>query len=76
MSVYTSKITVKGQVTVPAEIRNMLAISPGDEVEFKITDHSVQISSRQRFDSDYHEYITHTLIEWKLESDRRQFDAL
>jgi AbrB family looped-hinge helix DNA binding protein len=32
------KVTTKGQVTVPKEIRDRLGIEPGDEVEFEETD--------------------------------------
>ena len=31
---FTAKITSKGQVTLPKEVRRRLGIGPGDEVEF------------------------------------------
>ncbi|MFQ6026864.1 MAG: AbrB/MazE/SpoVT family DNA-binding domain-containing protein [Dehalococcoidia bacterium] len=31
----TAKITSKGQITLPQEVRKRLGIGPGDEVEFR-----------------------------------------
>ena len=31
-----SKLTSKGQVTIPAEVRNHLSLQPGDTVEFVV----------------------------------------
>lgn len=33
-----SKVTAKGQVTIPKEVREKLGIHPGDDVEFKERD--------------------------------------
>ena len=34
----TTKITARGQVTVPERMRKALQLSPGDEVEFQLND--------------------------------------
>ena len=34
----TTKITARGQVTVPERMRKALQLSPGDEVEFQLID--------------------------------------
>ena len=34
----TTKITARGQVTVPERMRKALQLSPGDEVEFRLND--------------------------------------
>lgn len=31
-----SRLTRKGQVTIPKEIREVLEVAPGDEVEFRV----------------------------------------
>lgn len=33
-----SRVTTKGQVTIPKEVRENLGIEPGDEIEFEETD--------------------------------------
>jgi AbrB family looped-hinge helix DNA binding protein len=35
----TSRVTSKGQVTIPAEIRSALAIEQGDDLVFELTTH-------------------------------------
>jgi AbrB family looped-hinge helix DNA binding protein len=37
------RITTKGQVTIPQEIREKLGLHPGTEVEFDIVDDTVRI---------------------------------
>lgn len=37
------RITSKGQVTIPIEIRERLGLLPGSEVEFEVDDGSVRI---------------------------------
>jgi AbrB family looped-hinge helix DNA binding protein len=38
------KVTTKGQVTIPQEIRNRLGIYPGTDVEFSIDGDNVRIT--------------------------------
>lgn len=40
---YIRKVTTKGQVTIPAEIRHRLDIKPGDRVAFRMTDDTVEL---------------------------------
>ncbi len=41
-----SKITAKGQTTVPLEVREALGLRPGDRVEYVIRDGKVEIFAR------------------------------
>lgn len=41
MELANMKITTKGQVTIPAEIRDELGLLPYTEVEFEVTDGAV-----------------------------------
>jgi AbrB family looped-hinge helix DNA binding protein len=41
------RVTIKGQVTIPKEIRNRLGIGPGSEVEFVEQDNVVLLRRRQ-----------------------------
>lgn len=40
---YVRKVTTKGQVTIPAEIRRAFDIEPGDRVAFRVTDDVVEL---------------------------------
>ncbi len=47
MQLRKATITSKGQVTIPKDIRDMLKIGPGDQIDFIISDEgAVLISSR------------------------------
>ncbi len=45
----TTKMTSKGQVTIPKEIRDKLELQPGDTLEFKLEDNNtVQVRAVNR----------------------------
>jgi antitoxin PrlF len=46
MKEYTSVVTRKGQVTIPAEIRRALSLQEGDKVAFEVEDDRVRIARR------------------------------
>lgn len=37
------RVTSKGQVTIPLEVRRRLGIAPGSEVEFELDDHGARL---------------------------------
>ena len=43
----TSTLTVKGQVTIPVEIRRLLNLQAGDRVAFIITDDRIALERRE-----------------------------
>lgn len=43
----TSSVTVKGQVTIPAELRRELGLKPGDRVEFARKGGKILIQRRE-----------------------------
>jgi AbrB family looped-hinge helix DNA binding protein len=44
----TSSVSPKGQVTIPAEIRQLLGVRPRDRVAFEVTDGQVFIRPARR----------------------------
>jgi antitoxin PrlF len=44
------RVTSKGQVTIPLQVRRRLGIEPGSEVEFEIVDDGVRLVRRPRRD--------------------------
>lgn len=40
------RVTSKGQVTIPQDVRRRLGIEPGSEVQFEVDDHGVRIVRR------------------------------
>ena len=43
----TSTITTKGQVTIPAEMRRKLGLSPGDRIAFELVDGAIRLVRRE-----------------------------
>lgn len=43
MEEYIRTVTTKGQVTIPAEIRRLLQVAPGDKVVFRVTEGGVEL---------------------------------
>ncbi len=42
---YVRTVTSKGQVTIPAEIRRLLEMEPGDRVVFRVTEDRVELQT-------------------------------
>ena len=50
----SSSLTIKGQVTIPAEIRNKLGFKPGDKIGFVIeNDHVVLYRKESKIESAF-----------------------
>ena len=64
-----STLTVKGQATIPAEVRKALLLHPGDRVIFKITDNKAIIAKAEPFDHHYYASLSSTLSEWNSKDD-------
>jgi AbrB family looped-hinge helix DNA binding protein len=52
-----SKITQKGQVTIPKHIRSLLELGPSDEVEFVLNGNEVTIRKKQGSIDNLHKYV-------------------
>lgn len=71
-----SKLTIKGQATIPAEVRAALQLEPGDAVTFEIKDHRAVIAKAKSFDYVYHKALSDTLVEWNSEEDDEAYRDL
>ena len=47
--VETTKITSKGQATIPKSVREVIGVEPGDKISFIVCDDSVQVVSANKF---------------------------
>lgn len=43
-----AKMTTKGQITIPKEVRHRLGLRPGDELEFVVDDRRITLKKRLR----------------------------
>lgn len=71
-----SKISIKGQVTIPASIRKAMGVKPGDLIAYKLQGKTVKLEKIEPFDAAYHSAITETLEEWNSPEDDEAFNDL
>lgn len=71
------RLTAKGQVTLPREVRKALGLQPGDSVSFEIAkDGSVSIFRAERMDQFFHLSLFQGLEEWSRDQRDSVFRSL
>ena len=73
---HVSKISIKGQITIPKEIRNAIGIKPGDLITYELRGETVKLRRVNPFDSLFHFAISETLEEWNSPEDEEAFNDL
>jgi len=72
-----SKITAKGQTTVPREVRTALKSGPGDLIAWDIgSDGRVAVRRIQPLDVEYLQAVQGTLSEWHSAEDEKAYGEL
>ncbi len=71
-----SKLSSKGQVTIPKAVRETLGLNPGDRVGYEIGENGVRIVRVEPFDAAFHVAVSGTLEEWASPEDEDAFADL
>jgi len=72
-----AKLSSKGQITIPAKIRQKLHLTPGDTLAWDIKEEgSVSVRRVEPIDLDYLSAISDTLSEWNSEADEKAYHDL
>ena len=71
-----SKLSSKGQVTIPASIRAAMNLEPGDFIAYDLNGKIVKLKKVEPFDAAYHAAIAETLEEWTSPEDEEAFNDL
>ena len=72
-----SRLSSKGQVTIPKEVRDSLGLEPGDFVTYQLADgDSVILRRVEPYDAAYHLAVSETLEEWGSAEDDEAFRDL
>jgi antitoxin PrlF len=73
---HVSKLSAKGQVTIPIEIRKAMGIEPGDLVAYKLQGQCIKLKRITPFDAVFHSAVSETLEEWSSPDDEEAFNDL
>lgn len=71
-----SRLSSKGQVTIPREVRNKVGLKPGDLVVYEVKGGVVTLKRGQPFDAAFHAALSSTLDEWVSPEDDEAFRDL
>ena len=71
-----SRLSSKGQVTIPREIRAALHLKAGDLVAYDLKDGKAILRRAEPFDAAYHSALSETLEEWGSVDDDKAFHDL
>jgi len=71
-----SRISAKGQITLPKVVREAIGASPGDTVVYEVEGNAVRLRRIDPFDVEFHEALARTLDEWTSDEDEAAFGDL
>ena len=71
-----SRISTKGQITIPKKIRETIGVKPGDLVAYEIDKGVVTLKRVEPFDFALHTALSETLDEWASSEDDNAFKNL
>jgi antitoxin PrlF len=72
----TSRISRRGQVTIPKKIRETLGAVPGDLISYEVDGGIVALKCADKLDTIYHGVLSQTLDEWNSADDDEAFRDL
>lgn len=71
-----SRLTSKAQTTIPREVRERLALGPGDVIVYEIDGDQIRIRKQEALDVSYLRSLQTTLSEWDSPDDAEAYDDL
>ena len=71
-----SRLSSKGQVTIPVEVRERLGLQPGDVVVYEVEGDRAILCRAEPFDIAFHAALSQTLDEWTSDEDEDAFRGL
>ena len=71
-----SRLSRKGQVTIPKAVRETLQLNPGDLVAYQVSGGVVTLRRLEPFDESFHAALADTLEEWASPEDDEAFRDL
>ena len=75
-TVHISRVSSKGQVTLPKKVRDAIGVGPGDAVAYELASGLVTLRRVAPLDMAFHTAVGQTLGEWASPEDDEAFDGL
>jgi AbrB family looped-hinge helix DNA binding protein len=72
----TSKLSSKGQITLPKEVRQIIGAKAGDTIAYEVEGNVVRLKRLEPFDAAFHAALSSTLSEWATDADEEAFRDL
>lgn len=72
----TSKISSKGQITIPKPVRQALQAGVGDVLAYEIKGNTVTVRKARPFDVSWHDALATQLEEWNSPANNEAWDDL
>jgi antitoxin PrlF len=71
-----SRLSAKGQVTLPKVVRDAIGARPGDTILYSVRGKEVSLRRAEPFDAAFHSALSKTLDEWDTPEDDEAFGDL
>ncbi len=71
-----SKLSSKGQVTIPKEVRETVGLKPGDMVAYEVKNGVISLTRINPYDAAFHAALSDTVDEWATPEDDEAFRDL
>ncbi len=71
-----TKVTSKGQATIPSEVRRLLGVRGGDSVMFSIDGDTVTVKRAERLDAGFLRLATESFSDWNTPEADEEFRDL
>jgi antitoxin PrlF len=72
----TSRLTIKGQATVPVAVRRALGVRPGDRIAWRVSGGMAEVTRAAPLDRQFAAALSATLDEWSSVTDDEDFRDL
>ena len=72
----TSKLSSKGQITLPREVRKAIGAKSGDTIAYEVEGKVVKLKRVETIDAEFHAALAATLDEWTTDADEEAFRDL
>ena len=75
-AVRISRVSSKGQVTLPKQVRDAIGVGPGDAVTYDVVKGVVTLRRLEPIDLAFHAAVESTLVEWNSREDDEAYGDL